>query len=68
MQISGSASGTHKDDGDNTIECLQIIFVNVESSTMCELPTSTKQVVLYHRGLKTRVIIFTSKINIELTI
>ena len=68
MQIAGSASGTHKHDGDNTTECLQIIFVNVESSTMCELPTSTKQVVLYHRGLKTRVIIFTSKINIELPI
>ena len=52
LQISGSASGTHKHDGDNTTECLQIIFVNVESSAMCELPTSTKQAVWYHRGLK----------------
>jgi len=58
MQIAGSASGTHKHDGDNTTECLQIIFVNAESSTMCELLTSTKQAVWYHRGLKTRVIIF----------
>ena len=45
MQISGSASGTHKHDGDNTTECLKIIFLNVESSTMCELPTSTTQAV-----------------------
>ena len=45
MQIAGFASGTHKHDGDNATECLQIIFVNVESSTMCELPTSTTQAV-----------------------
>ena len=45
MQIAGSASGTHKHDSDNTTKCLQIIFVNVESSTMCELPTSTTQAV-----------------------
>ena len=30
MQIAGSASGTNKHDGDNTTECLPIIFVNVE--------------------------------------
>ena len=30
MQVAGSASGTHKHDGDNTTECLQIIFVDVE--------------------------------------
>ena len=31
MQITGSASGTNKHDGDNnTTECLPIIFVNVE--------------------------------------
>ena len=45
MQIAGFASGTHKHDGDNTNECLQMIFVNVESSTMCELLTSTTQAV-----------------------
>jgi hypothetical protein len=59
MQIAGSEYGTHKHDGDNTTECLQIIFVNVESSTMmCELPTSTTQAVGMV-PLKTRVIIFT---------
>ena len=62
MQIAGSASGTHKHDGDNTTECLQIIFVNVESSTMmCELPTSTTQAVGMV-PLKTRVIIFTKNL------
>ena len=30
MQVAGSASGTHKHDGDYTIECLQMIFVDVE--------------------------------------
>ena len=31
MQITGTASGTNKHDGDNnTTECLPIIFVNVE--------------------------------------
>jgi hypothetical protein len=30
MQVSGSASGTHNHDGDNTTECLPIIFVDVE--------------------------------------
>ena len=31
MQIAGSASGTHKHDGDNnTTKCLPMIFVNVE--------------------------------------
>ncbi len=45
MQIAGSASGTHMHDGDKTTECLQIISVNVESSTMCELLTSTTQAV-----------------------
>jgi hypothetical protein len=53
MQVAGYASGAHKHDGDNTTEFLQIKFLNVESSTMCELPTaSTKQAVWYHRGLK----------------
>ena len=26
MQVAGSASGTHKHDGDNTTECFKIIF------------------------------------------
>ena len=31
MQVAGSASGTHRHDGDNTTECFEIIFVDVVS-------------------------------------
>jgi hypothetical protein len=31
MQVAGSASGTHKHYGDNTLKCFEIIFVDVVS-------------------------------------
>jgi hypothetical protein len=37
MQVAGSASGTHKHDGDNTTECLQIKFVDVEFAQSIEV-------------------------------
>ncbi len=66
MQVAGSASGTHKHDGDNTTECFKIICVDVVSGTMCELPSKSTKRQYGTIGLKTKVIIFTRKINIEL--
>ena len=47
MQVAGSASGTHKHDGDITTECSPIIFVDVEFA-QC---VSCQQCSIYHRGL-----------------
>ena len=66
MQVADSASGTHKYDGDNTTKCFKIIFVDVMSGTMCELPPKSTNRRYGTIGLKTIVIIFTRKINIEL--
>ena len=51
MQVAGSASGTHKHDGDNTTECFKIIFVNVVSGTNWR--EGSKQETFFG-GLKTR--------------
>jgi hypothetical protein len=66
MQVAGSASGTHKHDGDNTTECFKIISVDVVSGTMCEPPPKSTNRWHGTIELNTRVIIFTRKINIEL--
>ena len=66
MQVVGSASGTHKHDGDNTTECFKIIFVDAVSCPMCELPPKNTNMWYSTMGLKTRVIIFTRRIHIEL--